>query len=316
MFLLGAGFSNAVHKAMPVLRDLSGQVRLEVEQSEGGSVLQPLLTFGENIELWLTYLGQPQPWLKAQSAHKNKALFLAMTEAIEKAIAAQTRVALQEDPPAWLGDLVEVWKKKKSKVITFNYDTLVERAAGGEHLVYTIRMVEISGGSTLTGKPPDGVPSFSLLKLHGSVNWYYSGAEQFFGETIYYSSVGGWSRSETAERRSTILAQPLTPLIVPPTSEKGTYFMHERIRFLWAEAAEALRSATRVFAIGYSLPTTDLGARFLLLYGGDTSSVPLYVVNKNPDSVEHYRDLVGAAFDVRSDYAGPKGIERMTGSLS
>ena len=48
-------------------------------------------------------------------------------------------------------------------------------------------------------------------------------------------------------------------LIVPPITEKSSYFKNETINRLWWEAAEALRHATRVFVIGYSLPTTILG---------------------------------------------------------
>jgi hypothetical protein len=31
--------------------------------------------------------------------------------------------------------------------------------------------------------------TFRLIKLHGSINWFYSGGEQFPGEQIYFREV-------------------------------------------------------------------------------------------------------------------------------
>ena len=55
-----------------------------------------------------------------------------------------------------------------------------------------------------------------------------------------------------------------TPLIIPPVTDKLTYFNNETVRRLWQEASNALLVATRVFVIGYSLPISDLGMEFFL----------------------------------------------------
>ena len=50
-------------------------------------------------------------------------------------------------------------------------------------------------------------------------------------------------------------------LIIPPVTEKTTYFRNETVGRVWWEAAQALRHAARVFVIGYALARSDLGMR-------------------------------------------------------
>ncbi len=99
------------------------------------------------------------------------------------------------------------------------------------------------------------------MKLHGSLNWFYSGAASFYGETIYGSRpTPGW-RPESGET-----APPFdkVPLIVPPTSQKSPYFANETLNTQWSAAASSLSNATDIFFLGYSLPETDQMVRFML----------------------------------------------------
>ena len=189
VFILGAGFSKAVANGMPLLEELSTDV-----QGRIGVLPPPLSSLGNNIELWLSYLSQSQPWLKEQHNLENRALFLRITEQIKFVIDDATAKVIQQTCPPWLTDLSSWWHKKQSRVITFNYDTLVERAAatisngldnsglGLEH-IYPVPMAGLLGRNILGGGA--GLPSFQLYKLHGSTNWYYSGAATFYGERLY-----------------------------------------------------------------------------------------------------------------------------------
>ncbi len=96
-----------------------------------------------------------------------------------------------------------------------------------------------------------------LLKLHGSINWYYSGTNSFPSEQIYY-----------AEPVKELLAQQpnvdLVPFIIPPVLDKTTFYQSSAIRKLWSDAGRYLRDADNVYIIGYTFPETDLASRFLL----------------------------------------------------
>ena len=53
------------------------------------------------------------------------------------------------------------------------------------------------------------------------------------------------------------------PLIVPPVLNKSDLVNQPLLRLLWTFAYNVLASAKRVVFIGYSMPLTDLAARWL-----------------------------------------------------
>jgi len=306
VFVLGAGFSKAIHTNMPTLPELSK----EVEARLGSPLPSPLNRLGNNIELWLTYLSQPHPWLKEYDNLKNKALFLQMTERLGEVLSDRTKEVVVGPRPNWLFDLIDYWDGKKSRVITFNYDTLIERAAvtSSKHLerIYPIRLTDVRRASTFGAGPGE---SFHLLKLHGSVNWYYSGAPSYQGEVLYLAVVEGWGAAVGGnEAESLLAARDKLPLIVPPTTEKVSYFQHESIRQVWFQASQAIQAAERVHMVGYSLPETDLGVRFLLHHSSQTGKKHLLLVNRGSDKeganlVGHYQCLLGDGYQVDGSYA-------------
>ena len=99
------------------------------------------------------------------------------------------------------------------------------------------------------------VDTFLYLKLHGSINWYYSGRDDFYGETIFYADVPPFgSDYSDQEKVLSALSGDKQTLIIPPANEKTIYFNNETVKGLWHDASVALSKATRVFVIGYSLP--------------------------------------------------------------
>ena len=54
------------------------------------------------------------------------------------------------------------------------------------------------------------------------------------------------------------------PLIVLPITDKLTYCQPNIVRAIWTEAEFAIRTAPRIFCLGYSLPVTDWTVRYLL----------------------------------------------------
>ena len=154
------------------------------------------------------------------------------------------------------------------------------------------------------------VDSFTLFKLHGSTNWYYSGASESTGEVIYYSAIKGWGDDPSAERNSKQAVSDKTPLIVPPTTEKVGFFQHESLKRIWTQALSSLREATRLFIIGYSLPMTDLAVRLFLHDGARGCGKELHIVNLDCSIVDRYTELLGNAFDIKDEFVGDEAIER------
>ena len=267
VFLLGAGFSKAINSSMPLLSDLTRYVR--------DTLLIPreVLRLGNDLELWMSYLHGDQPWLTPSENLRNHALALDVASAVSQEVATRTLKATMSPCPQWLLRLVSYWDVHRSDVLTLNYDTLVERAA-------TEVQPELNSAARITAAQIYGIPvtpsaartsvvlgpskrdTFKLHKLHGSVNWFYSGRPSFCGETIVFVPPVAWSvvtKAQLKDQEQTFLRATIdkTPLIIPPLSTKGSYFENESLRLLWRLAGEALRDADEIIVMGYSLPATD-----------------------------------------------------------
>ncbi len=311
VFVLGAGFSKAIHSGMPTLSDLTREVIQRLEEKQR-SYLQFLVGLEDNIELWITYLSQRQPWLSEYENDYNKSLAGRIRHQIGAVIEEHTARASQSEPPPWLKDLIRSWHHEQATIITLNYDTLVERACkqvqtsknGSKILAQHIYPPYFSNVQARSGVGVLGegsLKTFSFLKLHGSINWYYSGRDDFFGETILFSEdfpFGHEVWSDVRFRRPQ--SQDKELLIIPPVTEKHTYFNNETVKRLWREAGRALSEAERVFIIGYSLPLSDLGMKFFLTKHRPSVKTPIFLVNTDRGVVSSYRSTL--AWDVRDDF--------------
>ena len=323
VFILGAGFSKALNERMPTMDELGKDVKTRLEKvaeqpKSAINIPQVMTDFGTNIEYWISYLSQPQPWLRQEIYQSNLSLAGAVRNAIRDAIDQRTTDAMGDSPPAWADDLVSQWHNNQVPVITLNYDTLIESICGrgifsvassqsswvGLSQIYPRYLANIKSRTGVGWSSDTNWPSFLYRKLHGSINWFYSGMSSFYGETIYYSDVLRWSGQIKGQRlRRPPEARDKDYLIIPPVNDKLTYFNNESIRQLWQEAGEALWGATRVIIIGYSLPPSDLGMRFFLQSRQPDGRVPIYIVDKEEVVVERYRQLLPRQ-DVIGDYAG------------
>ena len=307
VFILGAGFSKAIAGSMPTLRELSGDVlrviRGHKRYCEFADRLQRL--FGTDVELWMNYLFQGGPWLSIEDTYYN----LSLGHLIRKELAAIIieREHALEQRPNWMTQLVELWHNRKSMIVSLNYDTLIEREARSFELPREDPRDEVRrtihpsslyppyfmyaagrGGFGLWGA--DSPPSFTLLKPHGSTNWYYSGQPDFHGEAILYADVRPFESKEE-ENAQRDPPRDKDVLIVPPVTDKTSYLKNEIINRLWREAADALRDAHRVFVIGYSLPKSDLGMRaFLRENLSDSRVESIYVINSDSSIVGRFQE--------------------------
>ncbi len=326
VLLLGAGFSKAISNHMPLLEELSIELKDVIEEHN---------VPGDNIEHWMTYLSQPHPWLSESENLQNRALFLDVTQNIKNIISRQTETTIREatECPSWLRNFMQFCVDRKLNIITLNYDTLLESAAqlavvekDNRGNVETFQLDDIYPVPMTPGHKrrasiilPFGqqVDSLKLFKLHGSVNWYYSGVLTSTGETIYYSSVRKWvSKSVNSfENEVERFLSDKVPLIVPPTIEKASFFQHETIRAIWWLAGQAIQSAERLVCIGYSLPETDLSFRFFLERNAPKNPIQLYLVNRKQESAERYKRLLGDFYHVDERYNGRVIDEQLLSDL-
>jgi hypothetical protein len=178
-------------------------------------------------------------------------------------------------------------------IVTFNWDLTVERALEeypghpGFQYVYGRQRKE---------------PEFSLLKPHGSVDWFETsrlgglGCEKKIDmhdkELCYYPK---FHLGEAPDLRE------IPPVIVPPVAGKS--FKYRFLHRTWRGVLQAVADATELHVLGYSLPREDQFAKYVLrrairnnfLKADKKKKRPLKLFVVNPDeSVEQtFRKLVG-----------------------
>lgn len=108
-----------------------------------------------------------------------------------------------------------------------------------------------------------------VLKLHGSINWAFPGG---VGQKLTFYR----DYDEVRQKN-------LAPVIVPPTWRKH---FGGQLSDVWDEAVKALRTATRIIVLGYSIPPTDVHFKYLLAAGLQDNISLRKVLFVNPGLVE------------------------------
>lgn len=270
VFVLGAGFSRAIAAQMPLTTDLIPLIngQLAKPQRLTGVELEELQALGNDIESWLTILAQPQPFFDDIRNTENKARFLQISEALAQVIITRQNIALSTpEPPTWLVNLEKRWNENESTVITLNYDLLVEQASWSAHaqeypLLWHIPVQDIrSRQSSTLGIGRYDAPCFTLLKLHGSVNWF---AHESKESAIYYVGSPIWDWRTYDESELQWLIRDLRRTIVPPVTAKDPYLANSLMISQWRAARDAVAQATELHILGYSMPPADQTLRSLL----------------------------------------------------
>jgi hypothetical protein len=297
-FLLGAGFSCALSEAMPDTKALGRGVASRLTHAGHSTELLYGL-YGGNFEAWLTQLAEGRPWVSEADNLRDRAMFLEASSLVADIIRMAQRQAGAR--ASWLGRLVTFWHQNRSVVLTLNYDTLIEQAIDDLHLKDNGELVHYSTAYAIpvtsatmrrAGVLAQGfdIETLRLLKLHGSINWYYSGSDSPHGETVYEGGLTyGWDAEYvhvTGDRGLDLLVDKV-PFVVPPTGTKSTFFNNETIRAQWSVANEFLRGC-RLVVMGYSLPEADHLMRLFL----DQSVDEITLVNSDPEIGTHFRRLL------------------------
>lgn len=264
LFLLGAGFSRAVNSSMPTLAELGASLAQSVLSSKRHTAMLPdtvrrLLIRGQvpggNVEVWLSSLAERQPFISEADASVNYGLFLEITRQIVQLV-VQPQQGFWNTAPSSVHRLARLWHRAMATVVTLNYDTIVEESIlqlqipdVDDNIVNQIlRFLPRAALPILTGSQQ--IPTAHLIKLHGSVDWYWNPVDST-GDTICKLPPG----IGTPESKAALAGK--VPFIVPPLATKGPFYSLGLVRELWQQAAQAFEIATRVFVIGYSVPLTD-----------------------------------------------------------
>jgi hypothetical protein len=257
-----------------------------------------------DIETWLSHLAAPAPFLSSAERFMNSALAAELTMLIVDEVERAQSVALTAEIPTWLCRLAALWDRLDATVITFNYDMLIEYAIEAANMPW---LQGHTAGDVFRGLPAGAAGSrsvsslLSLLKMHGSVGWWWLQDDRV-GTTITRGDVAGeWGAP--GQLRG---PRGLDRFIIPPLATKSTYLDVGPVRELWRQARLALEGASRVTVMGYSVPPTDLATSALIALHLPKET-PVAVVNLDASEVSARLTRLGA--NVASRFDGENAVQ-------
>lgn len=290
VFVLGAGFTKAFVPDAPLMVDYyCEEIRALLIDYEKRPHAKRILEQSINkrtdgkidIEELMTRLAGSMPYDFEQGAEKEVELLLLdvkrkFLERIEDAKKSLTHKEVLEL-------LARYCVHNKVDCITFNYDDVFDEAlwevnppkkenAMRDYQKYW----DPSDGYGFFCRPAESTiatsgfyakkSSILLLKLHGSINWF-----ALLGHSKPYSfndvvQDADWYRyPEIPPYEVELISKHIEqlPFIVPPVLNKSDLAEQPILKRVWTDAHKILTNAQEITFVGYSLPITDIAARFL-----------------------------------------------------
>jgi hypothetical protein len=333
VFILGAGFSKAVSSCMPLTDDLGNQAHQRGAFQLTPSRRSPAFRGGQ-FEAWLSRRAEPQPYLGAADTLAYQAVFARTTEIIAEILDERVTQVLGGRLPVWLGELISIWHLRESHVLTFNYDPLVECALDTLKLRDWRTGARVSWASVLNYLPEgkggqslgelDGnvppQPTFRLWKLHGSLNWWWTPGDASGATVRRVRLPGVFGAAEPVGSDEAHWSAPgRERFIVPPAALKSGYYGNPVTREIWQQAYAALRGASRLTLMGYSLPQTDLSTSGMIaeaLASGTTKQLNIVDLAEGGGDIPGRLNLVSeGGWELHTDHCGQDAVQSYSADL-
>jgi hypothetical protein len=167
---------------------------------------------------------------------------------------------------------------------------------------------DLKYGYSTSGKSDSQARYLTLLKPHGSIDWF--GSKRV--EAIKTRAPADFCRVgpdvhgyNGFRRREHHKLHQLTPEIIPPSHRKA--FKTATAHRTWQDVYRSLRRASEIYVIGYSLPPEDQFARFVLRRVFRNAAVDglhprITVINPASSVLDRFEDVVGTAFQIRFEH--------------
>ncbi|MCY4644252.1 MAG: SIR2 family protein [Bacteriovoracales bacterium] len=293
LLFVGAGFSKGLCDQMPLLEDLSKEIAHSEEYLRWGR------SYNDNLESLLSFLSAQLPWESSERKYeKHKSLSL-LIEKIKRAILKgsshyQDSLNDVDSGNEYVDLLRKKWHDERGLVISLNYDTLVESlylkfVSSNIDLeqIYKINIAPIT-----TAMPPVANDPPTLLKLHGSINWYHLPFQK--NSQLYYGCPRLRDEKFRSERFKNL--DSYETMIVPPTFMKQNLINHEQILKVWRDIKSYLDTYSKLAIVGYSFQDSDLMLRQLfssLIFPyfenlKSKNSISIYFINPDDDARERF----------------------------
>ncbi|MFB2582146.1 hypothetical protein ACEXQD_12930 [Herbiconiux sp. P15] len=288
---------------MPVTNELGDELERRLK-GEIGFDLRDDQTF----EDWLTLQITPMPFMEGYRNSRRMADAAKVIATIAEVLDEYVRTVSAGLCPKWLRQLIAIWDAEQAAVLTFNYDSLVERAVNTYPPASGVRrgfLGRIQGDHVVFPAPPTpasqlvddegvehSIESFQLLKLHGSLNWYWADGDKSGSTLVRVRERHTFGASNPfVQSIDFSAATTLDRYLIPPVSSKDGYYGSYLANTLWRSARQLIAETGSLTLMGYSLPFEDRVASQLI--GQLTNRARAEVVDYDPGSVEPRNKVLG-----------------------
>ncbi len=262
----------------------------------------------------MTFASQEMPWME----DPRKKMLRWLHSEVSRAIAQEFKLLDEENASVARNhqaghEVLYSWHQSEATVITFNWDTLVERLAMQlpnnvrEGSLYQVSIRDVAhrlGDNQNVTIREQPATSFQLLKMHGSINWYQAATGN--SPDIYYNPVDPGVLTPFPDDAREKGMRGLIPMIIPPVLDKSVFYGNDVITAQWTLAMDALKKASAIYISGYSLPETDLATQFLFREAlEENRQCPIYLVTKAASKEEEI--LKQRYLDVLNDKSNEQG---------
>ncbi len=149
-----------------------------------------------------------------------------------------------------------------------------------------------------------------ILKLNGSINWYYSPGKS---ESNFIYLKSGDPKLKNVDE---VGKKDLQPLIMPPLLDKSDFSSMNSIKIIWQEARNFLKEAEKIYIIGYSLPDSDITIKLLLETSLDNCK-KIYLINIESTIEEKIKTLLNLSNNkIKTDIKIENKIKITTSNLT
>lgn len=210
---------------------------------------------------------------------------------------------------------------KNLNVITFNQDIQVEKILDKLENTpsykkygkifhfskcYHIDFDSITSPSANSGLPlfkkdkPNEANGVSILKLHGSLNWYSLHRSSNVRPNALFKSDRKLMLTTRKEIHTGLTfskkggkTQHTFPVVVPPVTNKSA-ILHNKIKPLWKIAEQSLANSDEVLLFGYSCPSSDFESMNLLQRSlrNRIKSPKIILINPDTNIAKRYSDII------------------------
>jgi hypothetical protein len=239
---------------------------------------------------------------------------------------ARVDEATLNDAPLWLRQLLAIWHCEQARIVTFNYDTLLERALNGTRQAISagpVVQLKLRSDLVVYPAPPatqaldyedmesPTAQSMQILKLHGSLDWYWASGDAN-GSTLIRvrqtRAFGGLKSPKSDLDFSGV--RSLDRYLIPPVTKKDGYYGSYLANTLWRTARQLIEQTQSVTFLGYSLPAEDRVSSELI--GETQQGAHVEVVDRDPDGILGRPSSLG--IDAEAAASGDDSIQEYVAS--